>query len=173
MARTPAPRGSGIRISRNAHQIRNPSSGPRALLVISQPPSHGDRIDEHRLVGRPPQRRLSAILSRAAGLQPRLLVLRSTPAARSAPRTRAAQLRAQTAYPEIHPSAARKLSPYPYHQTFFIPGMRSISRYFTRTISSSPKRPCVRPTPLAFTPPCGASLMPKHEITSFTITVPA
>jgi mannose-6-phosphate isomerase-like protein (cupin superfamily) len=38
--------GSGIRILPGArHQIRNPSSSPVRLLVISQPPSHGDRVD--------------------------------------------------------------------------------------------------------------------------------
>ncbi len=41
------PAGSGIRIlPGTSHQIRNPSSGPVRFLVISQPPSHGDRIDE-------------------------------------------------------------------------------------------------------------------------------
>src|SRR5260370_6181766 len=35
------------------------------------------------------------------------------------------------------------------------------------------QRPCVRPRPLDFTPPCGASLMLKHDTASFTITVPA
>jgi mannose-6-phosphate isomerase-like protein (cupin superfamily) len=39
--------GSGIRILPGArHQIRNPSSSPVRLLVISQPPSHGDRVDD-------------------------------------------------------------------------------------------------------------------------------
>ncbi len=41
------PAGSGVRILPGTrHQIRNPSSGPVRFLVISQPPSHGDRIDE-------------------------------------------------------------------------------------------------------------------------------
>jgi mannose-6-phosphate isomerase-like protein (cupin superfamily) len=39
--------GSGIRILPGTrHQIRNPSAGPVRFLVISQPPSRGDRIDE-------------------------------------------------------------------------------------------------------------------------------
>ncbi|MGB8580312.1 MAG: cupin domain-containing protein [Candidatus Sulfotelmatobacter sp.] len=39
--------GSGIRILPGArHQISNPSSGPVRFLVISQPPSHGDRHTE-------------------------------------------------------------------------------------------------------------------------------
>lgn len=39
--------GSGIRVlPGERHQIRNPSSGPVRLLVVSQPPSHGDRQDE-------------------------------------------------------------------------------------------------------------------------------
>lgn len=39
--------GSGIRIPPGArHQVRNPSSSAVRFLVISQPPSHGDRIDE-------------------------------------------------------------------------------------------------------------------------------
>lgn len=39
--------GSGIRIPPGTrHQVRNPSSSPVRFLVISQPPSHGDRIDE-------------------------------------------------------------------------------------------------------------------------------
>jgi len=39
--------GSGIRVLPGArHQISNPSSGPVRFLVISQPPSHGDRISE-------------------------------------------------------------------------------------------------------------------------------
>jgi len=38
------PAGSGIRILPGVwHQIRNPSSGPLRLLVMSQPPSHGDK----------------------------------------------------------------------------------------------------------------------------------
>ena len=39
--------GSGIRVLPGArHQISNPSSGPVRLLVISQPPSRGDRFTE-------------------------------------------------------------------------------------------------------------------------------
>jgi mannose-6-phosphate isomerase-like protein (cupin superfamily) len=39
--------GSGIRVLPGArHQISNPSSGPVRFLVISQPPSHGDRVTE-------------------------------------------------------------------------------------------------------------------------------
>jgi len=38
--------GGGIRVMPGErHQIRNPSSSPVRLLVISQPPSHGDRVD--------------------------------------------------------------------------------------------------------------------------------
>ena len=41
------PAGSGIRILPGTrHQIRNPSSVPVRFLVISHPPSRGDRIDE-------------------------------------------------------------------------------------------------------------------------------
>ncbi|MFZ0859793.1 MAG: cupin domain-containing protein [Candidatus Sulfotelmatobacter sp.] len=41
------PAGSGVRIPPGTrHQIRNPSSGPVRFLVISQPPSQGDRIDD-------------------------------------------------------------------------------------------------------------------------------
>ena len=41
------PAGHGIRILPGTrHQIRNPSSGPVRFLVISQPASRGDRIDE-------------------------------------------------------------------------------------------------------------------------------
>ena len=41
------PSGSGIRILPGKHhQIRNPSSSPVRLLVISHPKSHGDRFDE-------------------------------------------------------------------------------------------------------------------------------
>jgi len=41
------PAGSGIRIVPGVwHQIRNPSSGPLRLLVISHPPSHGDKWTE-------------------------------------------------------------------------------------------------------------------------------
>ncbi|HYM77703.1 MAG TPA: cupin domain-containing protein [Candidatus Dormibacteraeota bacterium] len=44
---TLVPAGSGIRVlPGKRHQIRNPSSGPVRLLVVSQPPSHGDRHDE-------------------------------------------------------------------------------------------------------------------------------
>jgi mannose-6-phosphate isomerase-like protein (cupin superfamily) len=39
------PAGSGIRVLPGArHQVRNPSSSPVRLLVISNPPSRGDRI---------------------------------------------------------------------------------------------------------------------------------
>lgn len=39
--------GSGIRIMPGVwHQIRNPSSGPLRLLVVSHPPSHGDKWTE-------------------------------------------------------------------------------------------------------------------------------
>jgi mannose-6-phosphate isomerase-like protein (cupin superfamily) len=39
--------GAGMRILPGSrHQIHNPSSGPARFLVISQPPSHGDRIEE-------------------------------------------------------------------------------------------------------------------------------
>ena len=39
--------GNGIRVKAGKrHQIRNPSSSPVRLLVISHPMSHGDRIDE-------------------------------------------------------------------------------------------------------------------------------
>ena len=39
--------GSGVRIlPGKRHQIRNPSSGPVRLLVISHPHSHGDRFNE-------------------------------------------------------------------------------------------------------------------------------
>ena len=45
--KTLVPAGSGIRIPPGArHQVRNPSSAAVRFLVISQPPSHGDRIDE-------------------------------------------------------------------------------------------------------------------------------
>lgn len=38
--------GSGIRIMPGTrHQIHNPSSSAVRFLVISQPPSHGDRVD--------------------------------------------------------------------------------------------------------------------------------
>jgi mannose-6-phosphate isomerase-like protein (cupin superfamily) len=41
------PAGSGIRILPGAHhQISNPSSTPARFLVISQPPSHHDRVDD-------------------------------------------------------------------------------------------------------------------------------
>ena len=44
---TLVPAGSGIRVLPGTrHQVRNPSSTPARFLVISQPPSHGDRIDE-------------------------------------------------------------------------------------------------------------------------------
>jgi mannose-6-phosphate isomerase-like protein (cupin superfamily) len=39
------PAGSGIRVLPGTrHQVRNPSSSPVRLLVISNPPSRGDRI---------------------------------------------------------------------------------------------------------------------------------
>ena len=39
--------GSGVRIMPGRrHQVRNPSSGPVRFLVVSQPPSHGDRVNE-------------------------------------------------------------------------------------------------------------------------------
>ncbi|HTS37176.1 MAG TPA: cupin domain-containing protein [Candidatus Solibacter sp.] len=39
--------GSGIRVMPGKkHQVRNPSSGPVRLLVVSHPMSHGDRHDE-------------------------------------------------------------------------------------------------------------------------------
>jgi mannose-6-phosphate isomerase-like protein (cupin superfamily) len=39
--------GSGVRILPGTrHQIRNPSSSPVRFLVVSQPPSRGDRVDE-------------------------------------------------------------------------------------------------------------------------------
>ena len=41
------PAGTGIRVLPGTrHQIRNPSSSPVRLLVISQPRSHGDRVDD-------------------------------------------------------------------------------------------------------------------------------
>jgi mannose-6-phosphate isomerase-like protein (cupin superfamily) len=41
------PAGSGVRILPGTrHQIRNPSSSPVRFLVISQPASQGDRIDD-------------------------------------------------------------------------------------------------------------------------------
>jgi len=41
------PAGTGIRVlPGNRHQISNPSSGAARFLVISQPPSHGDRFSE-------------------------------------------------------------------------------------------------------------------------------
>jgi mannose-6-phosphate isomerase-like protein (cupin superfamily) len=44
---TLVPAGSGIRVMPGKrHQIRNPSSGPVRFLVVSQPMSHGDRINE-------------------------------------------------------------------------------------------------------------------------------
>jgi len=44
---TLVPAGSGIRVPAGMrHQIRNPSSSAARFLVISQPPSHGDRFDE-------------------------------------------------------------------------------------------------------------------------------
>jgi len=45
--KTLVPAGSGIRVQPGMrHQIRNPSTSAARFLVISQPPSHGDRIDE-------------------------------------------------------------------------------------------------------------------------------
>ena len=45
--KTLIPAGSGIRILPGTrHQIRNPSSEAVRFLVISQPPTRGDRIDE-------------------------------------------------------------------------------------------------------------------------------
>lgn len=45
--KTLVPAGSGIRILPGMrHQVRNPTSSAVRFLVISQPPSHGDRIDE-------------------------------------------------------------------------------------------------------------------------------
>lgn len=45
--KTLMPAGSGIRILPGMrHQVRNPTSSAVRFLVISQPPSHGDRIDE-------------------------------------------------------------------------------------------------------------------------------
>lgn len=39
--------GSGIRVAPGArHRISNPSSGAVRLLVISQPPSHGDKFED-------------------------------------------------------------------------------------------------------------------------------
>ena len=44
---TLVPAGSGIRVRPGTrHQIRNPSSSAARFLVISQPPSHGDRFNE-------------------------------------------------------------------------------------------------------------------------------
>jgi len=44
---TLVPAGSGIRVLPGArHQVRNPSSAPVRFLVVSHPPSHGDRIDD-------------------------------------------------------------------------------------------------------------------------------
>ncbi|HTW59582.1 MAG TPA: cupin domain-containing protein [Terriglobales bacterium] len=41
------PAGSGIRVlPRMKHQIRNPSSDAARFLVISHPPSRGDRVDD-------------------------------------------------------------------------------------------------------------------------------
>jgi mannose-6-phosphate isomerase-like protein (cupin superfamily) len=41
------PAGSGIRVLPGEHhQIRNPSSSPVRLLVVSHPPSHGDRHND-------------------------------------------------------------------------------------------------------------------------------
>jgi len=44
---TLVPAGSGIHVPAGMrHQIRNPSSGPARFLVISHPPSRGDRFNE-------------------------------------------------------------------------------------------------------------------------------
>ena len=44
---TLVPAGSGIRVLPGMrHQLRNPSSTPARFLVISQPPSHGDRFND-------------------------------------------------------------------------------------------------------------------------------
>ncbi len=44
---TLVPAGSGIRVPTGMrHQIRNPSPSAVRFLVISHPPSHGDRFDE-------------------------------------------------------------------------------------------------------------------------------
>jgi mannose-6-phosphate isomerase-like protein (cupin superfamily) len=44
---TLVPAGSGIRVPAGLkHQIRNPSSAAVRFLVISQPPSHGDRWND-------------------------------------------------------------------------------------------------------------------------------
>jgi mannose-6-phosphate isomerase-like protein (cupin superfamily) len=44
---TLVPAGSGIRVlPGQRHQIRNPSSSPVRLLVVSHPPSHGDRHND-------------------------------------------------------------------------------------------------------------------------------
>lgn len=41
------PAGSGIRVpAGKRHQIRNPSSTVARILVISHPPSHGDRVND-------------------------------------------------------------------------------------------------------------------------------
>jgi mannose-6-phosphate isomerase-like protein (cupin superfamily) len=41
------PAGSGIRVlPGKRHQVRNPSSSPVRLLVVSNPPSHGDRHND-------------------------------------------------------------------------------------------------------------------------------
>lgn len=41
------PAGSGIRVlPGKRHQVRNPTSEPVRFLVISQPPSRGDRVDD-------------------------------------------------------------------------------------------------------------------------------
>jgi len=45
--KTLVPAGSGIRVLPGMrHQVRNPSSKAARFLVISQPMSHGDRVDE-------------------------------------------------------------------------------------------------------------------------------
>src|SRR3954464_6520882 len=94
------------------------------------------------------------------------------PADRNAPFTRLFALAANCM--STSPSICRvNAAVYGYHQTFFIRGRRSEATYLIRTISSRPNLPWVRPIPLDLMPPCGASLMPKHETASFTCTVPA
>jgi mannose-6-phosphate isomerase-like protein (cupin superfamily) len=44
---TLVPAGSGIRVlPGKRHQVRNPSSTVARILVISHPPSHGDRVND-------------------------------------------------------------------------------------------------------------------------------
>jgi len=45
--KTLVPAGSGISVlPGKRHQIRNPSASAAQFLVVSQPPSHGDRVNE-------------------------------------------------------------------------------------------------------------------------------